>query len=90
MIALGSIIYAIEYRLKNSGFLRRDMVEEKIKDFVPTIGANKFELRDLDDVTSEITVYFDDVKLIGKLTWRKGEVYPYVLTKSELIEVVKN
>lgn len=89
MTALGSIIYAIEYRFRHAGYLRRDMIAEGIKDYVPTIGANKFELSDLGDLSSEISVYFDDMKLVGKLTWRKGETYPFVLDKAELIEVVK-
>ncbi len=92
MKALEAMVKVIgnEFGLKNVGRIMKNSLRESIRDHIPTIGQRNFELRDIDEYTTEISIPLDDVTLIGHIHWRKGEWHPFVVDSSELVEVREN
>lgn len=87
MKALESIVKSIEFEFRNSGLINKSMLNEKIRDFIPTIAQTNFSLRDVNESETEITIPYDDVTLVGRIVWRKGEWHQFVLSTSNLVAI---
>lgn len=81
-----AVVKAIEYKFKNTTFLRKGMIDRYIKDQIPTIQNFSIE-HNANGLVDTINIVYADCVLQGHINWRNGtNGICFVLDSTELVD----